>query len=150
MDTAAALVEHAGRFLFLLPEGHTRMANMLEVSNWSSLPMAASRIQSLPASAELVLCDNSACKSGHDSGSHCLVLTRRSCMQVMKKMKGAKGLDARQRMLLDDAAFACVPPVTTAARAKARPPLHAYMRHLVLERLWVDDCKKASGHGQLR
>ncbi|KAK9809827.1 hypothetical protein WJX73_010709 [Symbiochloris irregularis] len=91
VDTAAALVENAGRFLYLLPEGHTRMANMLE---------------------------------------------------VMKKMKGGKGLDARQRMLLDDAAFACVPPATTAARAKARPPLQAYMRHLVLKGLWIDDTKK--------
>ena len=31
IDTAAALVENAGRFLYLLPEGHTRMANFLEV-----------------------------------------------------------------------------------------------------------------------
>ena len=31
IDTAAALVENAGRYLYLVPEGHTRMANMLEV-----------------------------------------------------------------------------------------------------------------------
>ena len=31
VDTAAALVENAGRYLYLLPEAHTRMANMLEV-----------------------------------------------------------------------------------------------------------------------
>lgn len=64
------------------------------------------------------------------------------CLQVMKKMKGSKNLDARQRMLLDDSAYACVPPVHMAARAKARPPVQAYMRHLVLHRLWLDDPKK--------
>ena len=62
--------------------------------------------------------------------------------QVMRRMKSTKSLDARQRMLLDDAGFACVPPAHMAARAKIRPPLQAYMRHLVLERLWVEDSKK--------
>lgn len=31
IDAAAALVENAGRYLYLLSEAHTRMANMLEV-----------------------------------------------------------------------------------------------------------------------
>ena len=60
----------------------------------------------------------------------------------MRKLKSGKSLDARQRMLLDDAAYACVPPLSMAARAKVRPPLQAYMRHLVLERLRADDPKK--------
>ena len=63
-------------------------------------------------------------------------------VQMMRKMKTGKSLDARHRMLLDDAAFACVPPATIGAREKARPPLQAYLRHLVLHRLWVDDPKK--------
>lgn len=32
VDTACALLETAGRFLYRLPETHTRMANMAEVS----------------------------------------------------------------------------------------------------------------------
>lgn len=63
-------------------------------------------------------------------------------LQVMKKMKSGKSLDARQRMLLDDASYACIPPAHMTARVKARPPLQAYLRHLILERMWVDDPKK--------
>ena len=33
VDTACALLETSGRFLYRLPETHTRMANMAEVSH---------------------------------------------------------------------------------------------------------------------
>lgn len=62
-------------------------------------------------------------------------------LQVMIKLRNARNLDARQTMLVDAAAHATKP--VAAVRKKVRPPQEEYMRHLVLEELFVGDVKKA-------
>jgi regulator of nonsense transcripts 2 len=52
---------------------------------------------------------------------------------VLGRLKAARNLDARQAALVDSAFLACRPPARSLAlrRAKERPPVHAFVRHVI-------------------
>eukprot|EP00803_Ostreobium_quekettii_P008396 evm.model.scf_755.1 EVM.evm.TU.scf_755.1 scf_755:18101-34941(-) len=58
-------------------------------------------------------------------------------LEVMMRLKNAKTLDNRQKTLVDSAYFVCKPP-RSGARRKRRPPIHAYIRHLIYNVLMED------------
>lgn len=59
----------------------------------------------------------------------------------MMKLRNSLNLDARQSALVDDAWYAVHPPERVGARRKQRPPVRAYVRHLVLDALARDQVK---------
>ncbi|GFH07185.1 uncharacterized protein HaLaN_01949, partial [Haematococcus lacustris] len=58
-------------------------------------------------------------------------------LQVMMRLKGVRHLDPRQAALVEAAYYAATAPKGgfNAAKRKKRPPLHEYIRHLLLVQL---------------
>lgn len=59
------------------------------------------------------------------------------------KLRAKKIMDGRVSMIVDSAYFACKPHERTALKRKQRPPMQAYMRHLIQDSLnEADDIRK--------
>lgn len=67
----------------------------------------------------------------------------------MVKLRNSRNLDARQALLVDNAYYAVHPPERVGARRKRRPPMHEYMRHLILDSLSKDEVKPVRRSGLL-
>jgi regulator of nonsense transcripts 2 len=56
------------------------------------------------------------------------------------QVKNSKHFTARYELMVENAFFACKPPVAAGPRGKQRPPMHLYIRKLV----WDDSTKEHS------